>query len=256
MKMPVMFVGHGSPMNIIENNHFTNGWFQKAKEIPKPRAILCISAHWFTRGQYVSTTAAPETIYDFYGFPDELYQITYPAPGAPEIAWHTANLLGFETIKDSGRGLDHGTWCVLNAMYPKADIPVFQVSVNQMNTPRQSFQAGQKLHTLRDKDILIIGSGDVVHNLNLINWEMEGGYRWADSFDQYIKEALVTHNLESVFNYQQAGKDEQNAFYYRDHFDPLLYCLGAVSDTDIVEVFNDERVFGSLSMTSYLWQQK
>jgi len=256
MKMPVMFIGHGSPMNIIEKGRITNGWIQKAKEIPKPRAILCVSAHWFTMGQYVSTAAAPETIYDFYGFPEELYQISYPAPGAPKLAEQAANLLGSETIKDSERGLDHGAWCVLNSMYPEADIPVFQASVNRLNSPWKSFQAGQKLNALRNEGILIIGSGDVVHNLHLLNWQMQGGYPWADSFDRYIKEALVSHNIEFVLNYQQAGKEEQNSFYYRDHFDPLLYCLGAVSDTDTVEVFNDERVFGSLSMTSYFWREK
>jgi len=254
MKMPVVFVGHGSPMNIIERNRFTEGWIQMAAKLPKPRAIVCISAHWFTDGQSVSTAEQPETIYDFYGFPEELYQLTYPAPGAPATAGRVAGLLGPATGKESRRGLDHGAWSVLRFMFPQADIPVFQLSVNQLNSPQASYQAGGKLKPLRDEGVLILGSGDVVHNLQLVNWEMPNGYPWAESFDAYIKGALLAHNADEVINYERAGIREQKSFYYRDHFDPLLYCLGATEASDSVEVYNEATVLGALSMTSYLWQ--
>lgn len=254
MKMPVVFAGHGSPMNIIEQNRFTDGWRQIAKELPRPKAILCVSAHWFTDGQMVSTARNPETIYDFYGFPNALYEITYPAQGAPEIAETVSSLLGMPTNGDSVRGLDHGAWSVLHFMFPEADVPVFQLSVNRQNTPEDSLEIGRRLRPLREQGILILGSGDVVHNLQLVDWEMGCGYKWANSFDSYIKEAVLSYNTDAVVHYERAGKEEQKSFYYRDHFEPLLYCMGAADERDLVKVYNDERVLGALSMTSFLWR--
>ncbi|MDD4555807.1 MAG: 4,5-DOPA dioxygenase extradiol [Alphaproteobacteria bacterium] len=257
MKMPVVFVGHGSPMNIIEENEFTEGWKEIAKKIPKPTAVLCISAHWFTQGQKVSTNPVPETIYDFYGFPDALYQITYPAKGSIALAEKVADLLGGKVEKDSSQGLDHGAWSVLKFMFPEADVPVVQLSVNRANSPQASFELGMKLRKLREEGVLILGSGDVVHNLRLIDWNMpNGGYVWANSFDEYIKKAVKKYDVDDVIDYQNAGEEEQKSFYFRDHYDPLLYCLGAVDAKDKAEVYNDKRVLGSLSMTSYVWKSK
>lgn len=251
-RMPILFVGHGSPMNIIEENRFTETWRAMAAAIPRPRFILCVSAHWFGRGLAVSGGSRPKTVHDFYGFPTELYDVQYPAPGAPELADRLVKALP-EIRLDPDRGLDHGAWSVLHFMYPEADIPVCQLSVNALFSPQQSYEAGQRLSFLRDEKVLIMGSGDVVHNLALVDWEMEGGYDWADEFDAYIKAALLEGRPEEVIYYQKAGFAASRAFSHRDHYDPLLYALGAVDGEDRVRVYNDERVMGALSMTSYIF---
>ena len=179
-KMPALFVGHGSPMNIVEKNRFTDGWKAMAGEITAPKAILCISAHWYGRGQAVSKAEQPETIHDLYGFPPERYNENYPAPGAPALAARIFDLFGKNIFLDPDRGLDHGAWSVLKFMYPAGDIPVCQLSVNASFSPLEVYQAGQRLRPLRDEGVLIIGSGDVVHNLALANSEMAGGYDGAD----------------------------------------------------------------------------
>ena len=212
---------------------------------------MCVSAHWYGRGQAVSSAARPETIYDFYGFPPELYQERYPAPGAPKLADRVAELFFNDLSLDPGRGLDHGAWSVLRFMYPEADIPVCQLSVNAALSPLESYQAGERLRPLREEGVLIIGSGDVVHNLALVDWEQADGYDWADDFDAYIKTAVTEGRHEAVINYGQAGPSARRAFTRRDHYDPLLYALGAADKGDRVRVFNDERVLGALSMTSY-----
>lgn len=253
--MPVVFVGHGSPMNIIEKNRFTKTWSEIALQIPEPKAILCVSAHWYTEGQYISTNPQPQTIYDFYGFPKDLYRIVYPAKGEPEIAQRVKDLLGDDVQTDAQQGLDHGAWSVLKFMFPKANIPVLQLSVDRLNSAEESYKIGQKLKILREEGVLVVGSGDVVHNLRLVSWDKENGYDWADSFDEYIKKAILSYDIENIINYQNAGEEEQKSFYFRDHFDPLLYCLGSVDKEDKVEIYNDERVMGALSMTSYLWKE-
>lgn len=251
-KMPVIFVGHGSPTNVAERNRFTDGWAAMAGLVPKPEAILCVSAHWFGRGLAVSGVARPDTIHDFYGFPPELYQVNYPAPGAPHLAARAASIFGPEIEIDPGRGLDHGAWSVLHFMYPEADIPVSQLSVNASFTPSDSHRAGQMLKPLREEGVLIIGSGDVVHNLALVDWDRPDGYDWADEFDAYIKGAVTEGRHEDAIHYQKAGPAARRAFTSRDHYDPLLYVLGAADPGEEVRVFNDERVMGSLSMTSYI----
>ncbi len=250
-KMPVVFVGHGSPMNIVENNSFTKSWQSLGKALPVPKAIICVSAHWFEKGEKVSSTLSPKTIYDFYGFPPQLYQLTYPAPGAPGLAGRLHSRSKGNIGLNHDRGLDHGAWSVLYHMYPKADIPVCQLSVNAGFSPFESYQAGQWLAALREEGVLILGSGNVVHNLALINWEMEGGYPWADAFDQYIINAVTKGQHEDVINFSSQDTAKK-AFYYRDHFDPLLYALGATDKEEPVQVFNSERVLGSLSMTSFI----
>lgn len=251
-KMPVVFVGHGSPMNIIEENSFTRGWAEMAQAIPRPRAILCVSAHWFISGNAVSVAEAPATIYDFSGFPRALYAMEYPAPGAPALAKKVQGLWPEHTRADAGRGLDHGAWSVLRFMYPAADIPVFQCSVNADNTPAESYALGQRLAPLREEGVLILGSGNIVHNLALIGWDMPGGLPWADDFDAYIRAAVLEGRHEAVMEYGQAGLSARMAFHQRDHYDPLLYALGAAGAEGPVRVYNDARTLGSLSMTSYI----
>lgn len=251
-KMPVLFMGHGSPMNIVEKNRFTRCWKEVADSIAVPAAILCVSAHWFQRGLAVSGTDQPETIYDFYGFPPELYQIKYPAPGAPQLAEKIRQLQPGTIIIDQDRGLDHGTWSLLHFMYPEAEIPVCQLSVNASFSPQESYRAGKLLSPLREEGVLIIGSGNVVHNLAEVDWEKTGGYDWADEFDDFIKKAVTEGSHDDVIHYEKAGPSAKVAFYGRDHYEPLLFALGATESGETVRVFNDERVMGSLSMTSYL----
>lgn len=248
--MPVLFVGHGSPTNIVEENRFTRGWREMAADLPRPRAVLCISAHLYGRGNTVTGAQKPGTLHDFYGFPEALYRVDYPAPGAPELARQVADLLPEVTI-DPRRGLDHGAWSVLHFMYPEAEVPVVQLSVNAQHTPQQSYDTGQALRPLREEGVLILGSGDVVHNLALIEWDRAEGFTWADVFDDYIQRAVVEGRHQDAIQYRRAGPASMKAFIYRDHYDPLLYALGAARPEDGVEVFNDARVLGSLSMTSY-----
>lgn len=250
--MPVVFIGHGSPMNIIEDNQFSSGWRQIAASIPKPKAILVISAHWFTTGSYLLTTPYPTTIYDFYGFPDELYRIEYPAPGAPDLAHRVGKLIGSHGM-DSSRGLDHGAWSVLKMMYPNADVPVTQLSVNQSCDTRAIFSLGEKLRPLREEGVLILSSGNVVHNLSLIDFSTQGGFQWADEFDLYIQQSLQDKAYERVIDYTKAGESAKYAFFTPDHFYPLVYALGAASPDDNLQIYNDSRIYGSLSMTSYVF---
>lgn len=252
-RMPVIFIGHGSPMNAIEENTFSIEWETLGDRLPRPAAILSVSAHWFTDGLKVTDSAAPNTIYDMYGFPDELYQIVYKAAGAPELAHLTKTLIKRNVAIDNSWGLDHGTWSLLHRIYPKADIPVFQLSVDRNATPEEHFQIGKDLRSLREQGVLIMGSGNVVHNLARISWNMDGGYPWAEEFDAYIKTNILDKNFENVIHYKQAGASSQAAFTTLDHFAPLLTILGAVEEDDQVSVFNDSCVLGSLSMTSYLF---
>lgn len=251
-KMPVLFIGHGSPMNAIEDNPYTRNWVKVAREIPKPKAILSISAHWYTDGSRVSDELHPNTIHDMYGFPDELYKIQYEANGAPELAHMVKNLISRNVRIDNGWGYDHGTWSVLCRMYPEADIPLFQLSVDSSAGADVHFRIGREISSLREKGVLIFGSGNVVHNLARINWNMNGGYPWADEFDEYIKEKIIKKQYQDVIQYEKAGKSSELAFKTPDHFYPLLYVLGAASDDDKLSFFNDSCTMGSLSMTSYL----
>lgn len=252
-QMPVLFVGHGSPMNAIEDNEFTEGWKRAAEKIPAPRAILAVSAHWYTPGLRVSDTSAPKMIYDMYGFPDALYRVVYNAPGAPELAHRVRQLLRGEVRIDNGWGIDHGAWSVLRRMYPNADIPLCQLSVDRDASPREQFAVGQKIASLREEGILILGSGNVVHNLARVAWEMDKGFPWADAFDHYVKEKIAAGDFGSVIEYGNAGPSAKLSVPTPDHYDPLLCVLGAVKPGDKVTVFNESGVLGSLSMTSYLF---
>ena len=254
-KMPVLFVGHGSPMNAIEDNSFTSNWEKIAAHIPKPEAILTVSAHWYTRGSKIMDTASPRQIYDMYGFPDALYRLVYNAQGAPELAHATKNLISKEVQIDNTWGIDHGTWSVLCKMYPKADIPIFQLSIDAHADAATHFKIGQELVALREQGVLILGSGNVVHNLALINWDMEdAGYPWANEFDAYIKDKIVKREYADVINYRKAGNSSEFAFVTTEHFYPLLYVLGAAKQEDQLTIFNDSCLLGSLSMTCYLFE--
>ncbi len=254
MKMPVLFVGHGSPMNAIENNEYTKEWEALGEKLPRPEAILSVSAHWFTKGTRVSDEEQPETIYDMYGFPQPLYEIVYAAKGSPEFAHKAKELIGSSVSIDNSWGLDHGTWSVLHRMYPKADIPVFQLSVDRDASPQQHFDMGSRLKSLRSEGVLIFGSGNIVHNLSRLDWNSERGYDWAEEFDGYIKRNIVDKDFVGVINYENAGKPAALAFNTLDHYAPLLYVLGASEQVDEVSVFNDSCVMGAISMTSYLFE--
>ncbi|MGI6162218.1 MAG: 4,5-DOPA dioxygenase extradiol [Christensenellales bacterium] len=253
-KMPVMFVGHGSPMNAIEDNIYTRGWKEMAKRVPKPKAIVSISAHWYTKGTKIMNEDNPKTIYDMYGFPRELYDIVYSPPGNPKLAACAKELITKDSVFDNSWGIDHGTWSVLVHMYPKRDIPLFQISIDAAAPPKAHYQIGKNLKVLRDEGVLLFGTGNIVHNLRLINWGMEDkGFDWAYDFDDYIKENIQKGNHENIINYQSLGETAKLAVPITDHFNPILYILGASEKDDEVSIYNNNCMMGSLSMTSYLF---
>ena len=252
-KMPVLFIGHGSPMNAIEENEFTEKWADFGLRLARPKAILSISAHWYTEGTRICDALYPTQIYDMYGFPSELYELKYPVKGSPELAHNTKELLNSEVQIDNRWGIDHGTWSVLCRMYPEADIPVCQLSIDRNADAAVHYRMGQELSSLREQGVLILGSGNVVHNLSKINWELEGGYPWAEEFDTYIKKSILNRQYEDVLRYDKAGKSAKLSFYTPEHFYPLLYILGALDEKDQGSVYNDSCILGSLSMTSYLF---
>jgi len=253
-KMPVLFVGHGNPMNAIEDNEYSRSWIEIVKKIPKPEAILSVSAHWYTNGTKISDAAKPKTVYDMYGFPEELYQVTYNATGAPELAHHIKDMISDHVGIDNSWGIDHGTWSVLHRMYPEADIPVLQLSVDSLTSFDAHFRIGREISSLRESGVLIMGSGNIVHNLGMAKWGMNSGFSWADEFDAYIRDKIVGRKYEDVINYGKAGKSSEMAFFTPEHFYPLLYALGASSEEDKITIFNESRTMGSMSMTSYLFE--
>lgn len=253
-RMPALFIGHGSPMNAIENNEYSNTWEKIGTQIKKPKAILSVSAHWFTKGTKITDAMKPKVIYDMYGFPEALYRVVYQPDGSPQFA-HEARSLISDTVEiDNSWGIDHGTWSVLCHMYPKAEIPVFQLSVNAEASAATHFKIGRELAALRNEGVMILGSGNVVHNLSRVNWNMEGGYSWALEFDEYVKDGILTRQYSDVLNYGRAGKSADLAFYTPDHFFPLLYVLGASDKNDKLTVWNNSCTLGSLSMTCYLFE--
>ncbi len=255
-RMPALFLGHGSPMNAIERNPFSDAWIELRKSLPKPEAILCVSAHWFVRGARINDSPAPKMVYDMYGFPDELYRVQYPAPGSPEFAHKAAKLLGERATFDNSWGLDHGSWSVLRRVFPNANIPVFQISVDAGATPKAHFSLGELLRSLREEGVLILGSGNVVHNLGMADWEFSGGFDWAKAFDEYIQANVLSRSFDHVVDYPRAGSSARLSVPTPDHFAPLLTVLGASEPDDSIRVFNDACVLGSLSMTSYLFEER
>lgn len=250
-RMPALFVGHGSPMNAIEDNEFTSKWIELGKSLPRPEAILSVSAHWFTKGTWITDSEHPKQIYDMYGFPPKLYEVKYPASGNHDLVHSVMQRITNSIDVDNSWGLDHGTWSVLCRMYPEADIPVVQLSIDGTAKPEDHFQMGQELADLRDEGIMILGSGNIVHDLGRIDWNMEGGFPYAEEFDNYIKDAILRGEYEKAVRYQEAGPSAKLAFRTPEHYYPLLYVLGAANATDRVSVFNDACIMGSISMTGY-----
>ncbi|WP_294321994.1 4,5-DOPA dioxygenase extradiol [uncultured Chryseobacterium sp.] len=254
-KMPVLFLGHGSPMNAIEENRFVQGFRKMATEIPKPNAILCISAHWFTRGTKVTAMDIPRTIHDFGGFPQALFDVEYSAPGDPALAKETAGLLAPVPVEeDHSWGLDHGAWSVIKHLYPEADIPVIQMSIDYTKPPQYHFDLAKKLNKLREKGILIIGSGNIIHNLRLIDWRNintpGAGWDWAIEAREKTNHWILDGNFKNIIEYQNQGISLQYAIPTPDHYLPLVYTLGLKTSSDELSLFNDELIGGSLSMTS------
>jgi 4,5-DOPA dioxygenase extradiol len=248
--MPVLFVGHGSPMNAIEDNEFSRAWRALGEALPRPRAILAVSAHWYVQGTRVNGAARPRQVYDMYGFPPPLYQLKYEAPGAPELM-ERVRVLVPDAVRDDRWGIDHGTWSVLCHLFPGADIPLTQLSVDYGAPAEEHFRMGRALAPLRDEGVLILASGNVVHDLRRVDWDMEGGYPWADEFDGYVRRAILEGRSDNVVHFERAGRSAQEAFPTPDHFFPLLYALGARDGEDAAEVFCEKRVLGSMSMTGY-----
>jgi len=256
-RMPVLFVGHGSPMNAIEENEFVQGWRILGKTIPRPKAILCISAHWETRGTYVTAMAKPPTIHDFGGFPKALYEVEYPAPGSPELANETKLMITKTTVGlDEKWGLDHGAWSVIRRIYPEADVPVIEMSIDYSQSAQYNYDLAKELFSLRNKGVLIIGSGNMVHNLRLVAWdkmnEPEFGFDWAIQANDKFKTLIETGDFKSLINYSNLGREVQLAVPTPDHYIPLLYALALKEKDDVISFFNDKPVMGSLTMTSVL----
>jgi len=251
--MPVLFIGHGSPMNAIEDNEFTENWKKIASQIPKPKSILVVSAHWVTGKTSVSTLEQPKTIHDFYGFPKELFDMEYRAKGAKETAVRTLELLEASAVEDNNWGLDHGAWSILHVMYPNADIPVFQVSINGKATPHELFETGKKLKELRKENVLIVGSGNVVHNLGMMDFSIINGSKWARDFDDFIQQNIEKRDFESILNYKNMGTMAALSVPTTEHLNPLFYVLGATESTDELQVYNKAYYAGGLSMTCYVF---
>jgi 4,5-DOPA dioxygenase extradiol len=254
-KMPLLFLGHGSPMNAIEENEFVAGFRRIASEIPRPRAIVCVSAHWETRGTQVTAMPQPKTIHDFGGFPKELYEVQYPAPGSPELAKELRDTaLTTEISLDDKWGLDHGAWSVIKHLYPNADIPVIQMSLDYGKTPRQHYELAQELEGLRKKGVLVIGSGNMVHNLRMVAWnklnEPGFGFDWAIEANEKMKQFILNDDHGPLVRYQDMGRAFELAIPSPDHYLPLLYTLALKGKDENIEIFNDKALGGSLTMTS------
>lgn len=250
--MPVLFLGHGSPMNAIEQNEFSRGWQQAGKSIPKPAAILCISAHWETKGTLVTAMEKPQTIHDFGGFPQALFDVQYPAPGAPDLAKETRDTLAPVAVGlDYSWGLDHGAWSVIKHLYPAADVPVIEMSLDYTRGPEYHYELGNQLKTLRNKGVLIIGSGNMVHNLRMIEWNKPGsGSDWAVEANALFRKLILSGDHKSMVNYDKLGRAVQLSVPTPEHYLPLLYILALKNGNEGVSLFNDKEIMGSLSMTS------
>jgi 4,5-DOPA dioxygenase extradiol len=249
--MPALFIGHGSPMNAIEDTRYSRAWKTMAQALPRPRAILVVSAHWFVAGTAVTATGQPRTIHDFGGFPRALYEIRYPAPGDPKLAADIAELLAPLPVRlDSSWGLDHGAWSILVHAYPKADIPVLELSIDDGKMPRDHFEIGRRLAPLRDRGVLVMGTGNVVHNLERMEVGAPATFDWTVRFDEYIKSALEARDDEAVINYRTAP-DSTLAAPDADHFFPLLYIAGIRRQDDGIKWLVEGYEAGSLSMRSF-----
>ena len=256
--MPVLFIGHGSPMNGIEHNEFSDSWAKLAKQIPVPKAILVVSAHWLSRSTKITAMYFPETIHDFGGFPKELFDVQYPAPGNPGLAKETASLIKSAEVELAHDwGLDHGAWTVIRNMYPDATIPVLQLSIDYTKGPQFHYELAKELSSLRRKGILIMGSGNMVHNLRMLSFDKmdkEFGFDWAIEMNDTFKKHINSRNHQALINYETLGTGAKLAIPTPDHYYPLLYSLGLQGDNEEAVIFNDKLMAGSLTMTSLIIQ--
>lgn len=251
-RMPALFIGHGSPLTAFEDNKYTRGWQALANEIPQPRAILCISAHWYTQGTGVTAMPQPRTIHDFHGFPQALYEYFYSAPGDPALAQHVAELLApTAVIQDQQWGLDHGCWTVLKHMYPQANIPVLELSIDGTRDAAAHYQMGQQLAPLRDEGVLILGAGNVVHNLRYLQRADDApAFPWAVEFNRQVRESIDNHDHDALIHYERFGQSAAMSVPTPDHYLPLLYTLGASYPDEPIKVLLDDLAMAAVSMLS------
>ena len=250
-RMPAIFFGHGNPMNALQQNDWTNRWATIGKSIPRPRAIVCVSAHWYLPATLVSAMAQPRTIHDFGGFPRELYQVQYRAPGAPEVALRVREVLSPLNVElDQSWGLDHGTWSVLVHAYPQADVPVIQLSIDETQAAAFHFELGKRLAPLRDEGILIMGSGNLVHNLHTYAWgrRMPEPYDWAVRFEETAKQLMTAGEFAPLIEYESLGRDAVLSIPTPDHYLPLLYVLGTRREDEAISFPVSGVDGGSVSM--------
>jgi 4,5-DOPA dioxygenase extradiol len=251
--MPLLFVGHGNPMNAITRNEFTDEWNRVGKLLPKPSAIVCISAHWETNGTCVTSMEKPRTIHDFYGFPKELSEVEYKAAGSPYLAGETKKLITKTQLElDTKWGLDHGCWSVVMHLFPATDIPVIELSLDYTKHALWHYELAKEISFLRKKGVLIIGSGNIVHNLRLLNWQNNEGFDWAIEANQKFKNLISSNDFNSLINYNNLGTEVQLAVPTPEHFLPLLYILSLKEENENISFFNDKTDLGSISMTSLL----
>lgn len=253
-QMPLLFLGHGSPMNAIEENEFVKGFRDTGKNITTPKAIICVSAHWETAGTFITAMEHPQTIHDFGGFPKALYEVQYPAPGNPALAAETKELVKkTELGLDQKWGLDHGCWSVVKHLYPDANIPVLQLSIDYRQTPQYHYELAKELASLRKKGVLIIGSGNLVHNLRMVAWDKLNetyAYDWAAEASAKMKQYIMDGDHQQLINFRAQGKAFDLAIPTPEHYLPLLYILGLKEADETISFFNDKPVAGSLTMTS------
>lgn len=251
-KMPVLFVGHGSPMNAIETNEFSLEWQKIGKTLPKPNAILCVSAHWETKGTFVTAMEKPQTIHDFGGFPQALFDVQYPAPGSPELADVAKKTITKTNVElDENWGLDHGAWSVIKHLYPGANIPVIQLSLDYYQNPQYHYDLARELVALRQKGVLIVGSGNMVHNLRAVDWgKPNQGYDWALEANEKFKKLILANDHQQLINYKSLGREVELSVPSPEHYLPLLYALALKTENEDISFFNDKCVMGSLNMTS------
>ena len=245
-----MFFGHGNPVNAIEDNEFSQAWMKAAAELPVPRAILCISAHWESVGTEVTAVQQPRTIHDLSGFPDEMYELQYPAPGSPELADEICGMVKSMNVRSMNhRGMDHGTWTVLKRLFPDADIPVVQLSLDQTQSSQFHYDLGGELKQLRERDVLVIGSGNIVHSLPLMT-RKDTAFDWAQEYDSLVKEWILTNEHQSIIHYENYGEPAFLSVNTGEHYEPLLYILGIKESSEPVHFFTEKILGGSLSMRS------
>ena len=253
-KMPVLFLGHGSPMNAIEENEFVSAFKKLGKELVRPNMILCISAHWETKGTFVTAMQNPPTIHDFGGFPQALFDVQYPAPGSPELAQETKSIITkTEVGLDDKWGLDHGAWSVIKHLYPNADIPVIQMSIDYSQPAKYHYELAKEISSLRQKGVLIIGSGNIVHNLRMVDWKKLNevyAFDWATEANEKMKSHILSGDHQKLIDFKSQGKAFDLAIPTPEHYLPLLYTLALKEENEKITLFNDKAIGGSLSMTS------